>query len=142
MSPRIAGSVLVLFVISGCASDRQVGPASEAFDKLAAADQAPAPLAARATGEAGAPMELPAEAQTRPPTASMLIRTGHASIEVDSLELAVDAVSRLAVSMGGYLTNSIVMTGAADQPRATLEVRVPSDRYGGAMGGLAAIGKV
>ncbi|MEZ4585029.1 MAG: DUF4349 domain-containing protein [Gemmatimonadales bacterium] len=142
MSPRIAGIALVLLAISGCASDRRVGPASEAFDKLDVANQASAPLAARVAGEAGASLEPPADAQTRPPTTSMLIRTGQASIEVDSLEVAVDAVSRLAVSMGGYLTNSIVMTGAADQRRATLEVRVPSDRYDGAMSRLAGIGKL
>lgn len=78
------------------------------------------------------------------PTAmpSMIIRTGQASLEVDSLELAMGRVQLLARSVGGFVANSQMQAGAQQQRAATLEIRVPSGRFDDLMNGLAPIGKV
>jgi hypothetical protein len=78
------------------------------------------------------------------PTAmpSMIIRTGQASLEVDSLELAMGRVQLLARSVGGFVANSQMQAGAQQQRAATLEIRVPSARFDDLMNGLAPIGKV
>jgi hypothetical protein len=85
-------------------------------------------------------------AQSVPPLVAqqdaMLIRTGSVTIEVDSLETAVEAVRRLAEAAGGYVTNSETQVGAERTRRATLELRVPADRFDEALGGLDPIGRV
>lgn len=73
---------------------------------------------------------------------SMIIRTGNAYIEVDSLEVAIAQVRRLAESSGGYIANSAIQTGEGQQRQATLEIKIPSNRYDQALGGLAGIGKL
>jgi hypothetical protein len=73
---------------------------------------------------------------------SMIIRTGNAFIEVDSLEIAIAQVRRLADSAGGYVANSSIQTGEGQQRSATLEIKIPSNRYDQAIGGLSGIGKL
>ena len=73
---------------------------------------------------------------------SMIIRTGNASIEVDSLEIAIEQVRQLAQSAGGYIANSSIQTGEGQHRLATLEIKVPSNRYDQAVGGLSGIGKL
>jgi hypothetical protein len=73
---------------------------------------------------------------------SMIIRTGSAFLEVDSLESAIAQVRGLALAAGGYVANSAIQTGEGQQRQATLEIKVPSSRYDQAVGGLAAIGKL
>ncbi len=73
---------------------------------------------------------------------SMIIRTGNAFIEVDSLETAIAAVRRLAEGAGGYIANSSIQTGEGQLRQATLEIKVPANRYDQALGGLAGIGKL
>ncbi len=73
---------------------------------------------------------------------NMLIRTATASIEVDSLEIAVAQVKQLAAQFGGYLANSGVETGKKRLRNATLEVKIPVTRFDDALSGLTPIGKV
>jgi hypothetical protein len=73
---------------------------------------------------------------------SMIIRTGNAYIEVDSLESAIAQVRQLAEAAGGYVANSSIQTGEGQQRQATLEIKVPSNQYDQAVGGLAGIGKL
>jgi hypothetical protein len=72
----------------------------------------------------------------------MLIRTGQASIEVDSLERAVQEVRLLARRVGGYVANTAMQTGRGELRSATLEVKVPAERFDDGLTGLAPIGKV
>jgi len=74
--------------------------------------------------------------------ASMLIRTGQASIEVDSLEAAVSRVRLLAGRIGGYIANTTMQTGRGQLRSASLEVKVPAERFDEALAGLAPIGKL
>ena len=73
---------------------------------------------------------------------NMVIRTGQTSIEVDSLERAVAQVRLLAGRVGGYVANTIVQTGRGQLRSATLEVKIPADRFEDGLGGLGAVGKL
>ncbi len=59
---------------------------------------------------------------------SMVIRTGQASIEVDSLERAVAQVRLLAARVGGC--------------SASLEVKIPAERFDDGLNGLTPLGKL
>lgn len=108
---------------------------------LALARREPAPRApdggasAPATGVQG---PVARDSAGRP----MLIRTGHASVRVDSLEAAVAALRRLAAALGGVVGNVSVSAGEQQVRSATLELRIPAARFDEAMGGLAPIGRV
>ena len=72
----------------------------------------------------------------------MLIRTGDASVEVDSLEPAVAALRALAARVGGFVANT-AFSGGRDQVReATLQLRIPAARFDETHGALAALGRV
>jgi hypothetical protein len=73
---------------------------------------------------------------------AMVIRTGMASIEVDSVELAVARVQRLAVQLGGYVGNTSVSTGDEERRSATIELKIPAPRFDQAVSGLRPIGRV
>ena len=75
-------------------------------------------------------------------TASMVIRTGQASIEVDSLDRAVSQVRLLAGRIGGYVANTTMQTGGGQLRSASLEVKFPADRFDEGLSGLAPIGKL
>jgi len=74
--------------------------------------------------------------------ANMVIRTGQTSIEVDSLERAVAQVRLLAGRVGGYVANTTMQTGRGQLRAATLEVKIPADRFDDGLGGLSALGKL
>ncbi len=88
----------------------------------------------------GIPAPPPPQDNAQP--GSMLIRNGNVSIRVDSLEPAMDAVRRLATDLGGFVGNVSVSTGDYEVRSATLQLRVPSNRFDDAMGGMAPLGKV
>jgi hypothetical protein len=88
----------------------------------------PDPSQVRVTDTAGAP--------------SMLIRTGNAQIEVDSLEIAMQQVRDLAQRLGGYIANTQLAGGRNQIRSATLEMKIPVARWGDAVSGLRPIGKV
>ena len=73
---------------------------------------------------------------------SMIIRTGSANIEVDSLEPAIEKVRLLAQRVGGYVANTSIQSGREQMRAATLEIKLPANRWGDAITGLRPIGKV
>src|SRR2546425_11518803 len=85
--------------------------------------------------------ELPIPTPIDAPS-NMLIRTATASIEVDSLEIAVAQVKQLAAQFGGFVANSGVETGKKRLRNATLEVKIPVTRFDDALSGLTPIGRV
>ena len=104
---------------------------------MAEANQAPAPSAV-----ARNVAFVPAGSIRESTSISMIIRTGNASIEVESLEVAVEKLQRLAEAVGGYIANSAIHTGEGQQRQSTLEIKIPSSRYDQAVGGLSGIGKL
>jgi len=73
---------------------------------------------------------------------AMVIRTGQAFIEVEKVDPAVLRIRQLAAQVGGYIANSSVSGGRDQIRQATLEVKIPSQRYDEAVGSLSTIGKV
>jgi hypothetical protein len=113
--------------------------ATDQFRKTAneAAQAAPPPAA---TVPSGMP---PVSAVSQPSLASsMIIRTGYAGVEVDSLDTAIARVRQLAQRVGGFVANTEVQGGKDQLRSASLGVKVPSDRFDEALAGLAPIGKV
>jgi hypothetical protein len=99
---------------------------------------------------ASAPQTPPSPAPVAPSQAtavsqlssSMIIRTGYAGVEVDSLDVAIARVRALAARVGGFVANTAVQGGKDQLRSASLEVKVPSERFDEALSGLAPIGKV
>lgn len=73
---------------------------------------------------------------------SMVIRSGNASVEVDSLERAIASVQRLTLSFGGYVGNTAILLGRDQVRRASIELRIPRSRYDEAVAGLSPLGRV
>jgi hypothetical protein len=72
----------------------------------------------------------------------MVIRTGNASVEVDSLEPAMDGLRRLAQRVSGFVGNSTIQSGREQLRQATLEIKVPAARFDELTGGLAPLGRI
>jgi len=88
--------------------------------------------------------EVPEMSAPPSPTvmANMIIRTAAASIEVDSLEPAVQRLNELATRLGGYVAGSGIESGKNQQRRAFIELKIPSARFDEVKTGLAPIGKL
>jgi hypothetical protein len=127
----------------GAATDGVVGDVSGQLREVAVA---PAPaIVSQAVSDAnasGPPQQAgPIANQTSDITSSaMIIRTGTATIKVDSLEPAVARLRALATSVGGYVGNTSMQTGKDQLRSATVEIKVPSQRWGQLLVGLKPIG--
>jgi hypothetical protein len=131
-APTAAASAPEMRELRGSVTGRAV-----AADYAAAAPPPP-PAVAPAPGAA-----LPASsAQPDAAATSMVIRTGQAAVEVDSLEPALAAVRALAARLGGHVGNATMAAGRDQVRSATLQVRVPSDRFDALVGGLSPLGRV
>jgi hypothetical protein len=134
--------------VTACTTAREVEPDAEARDRAgfrqaARTDvgaRAPAPMVVQQKAVAtAAEVALFSRANLAP---SMVIRTGQASIEVDSLEPAVARVRLLAARVGGYVANTVMQTGRGDLRSASLEVKIPAERFDDGLNGLAPLGKL
>ncbi len=152
MTRSFALALLTLAACSGEASMPAVEPGASmdglavsapAMEVADGARMAPSLGRGVAGGVAGG---VAADAIKRAPQASdsarMLIRTANVGIKVDSLEVAMAALRRLASALGGTVGNVSVNAGEFQVRSATLELRVPSARFADAMAGMSPIGKV
>jgi hypothetical protein len=73
---------------------------------------------------------------------SMIIRSGNATVEVDSLEIAVAELRLLATRLSGYVANTSMQTGAEEMRSASLELKIPAARFDEAIQGLRPLGTV
>jgi hypothetical protein len=73
--------------------------------------------------------------------APMIVRTGSAVIQVDSLEPAVARLRLLAQQLGGYVGNTSMETGANQVRSASVEMKIPARRWSELLTGLKPIGK-
>lgn len=117
-----------------------------------ASTEASAPAAVRFEGPSPAappapPRGAPSEPSAELPTTqgimpSMVIRTGDARIEVDSLEIALARLHALATQLGGFIGNTSMQAGEREVRQAMVELKMPADRFEAARSGLSGIGKV
>jgi hypothetical protein len=112
---------------------------SKTADQRASAGRSSTAFAATATG-----VGMPAAGAVTAPasTGAMLIRTGTAGIEVDSLDAAIARVRTLALRVNGFVANTAIQGGRDQLRTASLELKVPSERFDDAIAGLSPIGKV
>jgi hypothetical protein len=75
-------------------------------------------------------------------TSRLIIRTGQASIEVDSLEQSMVELRRLAQRVGGFVADASVQSGRNQLRSATLQLKVPASRFDELTEGLAPLGKL
>ena len=96
----------------------------------------------RSESEGGTGFVLPGTGVAALPVDAMLIRTGNASIEVRSLTPAIDQVRALAGQMGGFVANTSIQAGGERLRSASIELRIPNDRFDAAVSGLNGLGKL
>lgn len=76
------------------------------------------------------------------PATRLILRTGQASIEVDSLEPAMTELRRIVQRAGGFVADASVQSGRNQLRHATLELKVPSTRFDELTEGLQPIGRL
>jgi len=103
-----------------------------------------AAMGSPAMAQEGAPVQDPLQGigQFNTGTQSMLIRTGQAFIEVESLDPAVLKVRQLAAQVNGMIANSSIIGGRDQIRQATFELKIPAGKYDETVSSLSTIGKV
>ena len=126
---------------AGAAPAREFATVSKvaADEKQSYRDKHEEAFAATATGAA---MPAASAVSVATTAGAMIIRTGTAGIEVDSLDTAIARVRTLALRVNGFVANTTVQGGRDQLRSASLEIKVPSERFDDALAGLSPIGKV
>jgi hypothetical protein len=75
-------------------------------------------------------------------TSRLIIRTGQASIEVDSLEPSMAELRRIVQRVGGFVADASVQSGRNQVRSATLELKVPASRFDQLTEGLEPLGRL
>jgi len=153
MATTTRRAAVLLLILLGCGRENAREDVAEYG--VAAGKAAPAPARtavgvlardAASSGDnamdAAAPEQVaPTETQD-PAAAPMVIRTGNASIQIDSLETAIGQVRALADRVGGYIANSQIQSGDNQVRSANIEIKVPANRFDALVTGLTPLGKV
>jgi uncharacterized protein DUF4349 len=80
---------------------------------------------------------LPFDASDR-----LIVRTGKASIEVDSLERSMAELRRIVQRVGGFVADASIQSGRNQLRSATLELKVPASRFDDLTEGLEPLGRL
>ena len=72
----------------------------------------------------------------------LIIRTGQASIEVDSLRPSMAELRRIVQRLGGFVADASVQSGRNQVRSATLELKVPASRFDELTEGLEPLGRL
>jgi hypothetical protein len=76
------------------------------------------------------------------PDARLMVRTGQASIEVDSLEPSMAELRRIVQRTGGFVADASVQSGRNQLRSATLQLKVPASRFDDLTESLAPLGRL
>jgi hypothetical protein len=123
-------------------SGRVGGAADETSSAVGLARAAAPPMTSPEPGAQLAAIQFPVSTASDSIAPTMVIRTGQASVEVDSLGAAVQVTRSLAQRVGGWVANSAVQSGREQVRTATIEIKVPAPRFDQLVEGLRPIGKV
>jgi hypothetical protein len=107
-----------------------------------AQSRADAPAQRDAAQPVAPPMPSSVTTSTQPSSSSMVIRSGTASVQVDSLEVAIGALRASSSAFGGFIGNTWITTGEDQVRRASIEIKLPAAQYDAAIAGLTPLGKV
>jgi hypothetical protein len=72
----------------------------------------------------------------------LIVRTGQASIEVDSLETAMAELRQIVHRAGGFVADASIQSGRNQIRSATLELKVPASRFDDLTEGLRPLGRL
>jgi Domain of unknown function (DUF4349) len=76
------------------------------------------------------------------PAARLIVRTGQASIEVDSLNPSMAELRRIVQRVGGFVADASIQSGRNQIRSATLQVKIPSNRFDDLTAGLEPLGRL
>jgi hypothetical protein len=135
------------------ACDRNQRVSNEAARKEMQSNGTPGAVSLRSMDQpvAASPQEAPGEggaaghwsgADPLDATSPLIVRTGQASIEVDSLEASMANLRRLVLRVGGFVADASVQSGRNQLRSATLQLKVPAARFDDLTEGLSPLGKV
>jgi hypothetical protein len=144
---RSIRTALLLLVVAACGGETSLRREEQvdfmetapATDRNEVAQSASGGVVPRAPAPRQASQPVPVQTPAVP---AMIIRTGNATVEVDSLERAVARVRRMAQELGGYVGNTSQTGGEREARTATLELKIPAPRFDQALGGLRPLGEV
>jgi uncharacterized protein DUF4349 len=147
-APLLAATLVLAAPLTSCDHSPSAGR-STVGSPLQARDDAPA-SAAEVKAVAANDAEVQQSASVPPfwsdpaadPASRLIIRTGQAGIEVDSLEPALDLLRMTATRIGGFVGNANIQTGRNQVRQATVEIKVPAGRFDDLTDGLRPLGRV
>jgi hypothetical protein len=151
------GRMMILGLIQAAllmACDRPVSrsQAGTSADRKELQDKVASPVALGTVGNRSV-----SEQETRPSTepagqwsrlaaydagARLIVRTGQASIEVDSLQRSMAELRRIVVGVGGFVADASVQSGRNQLRSATLQLKVPASRFDDLTEGLQPLGRL
>ncbi len=76
------------------------------------------------------------------PASRLIVRTGQASIEVDSLSPSMAELRRIVQRVGGFVADASIQSGRNQVRSATLQVKIPSERFDDLTAGLEPLGRL
>jgi uncharacterized protein DUF4349 len=76
------------------------------------------------------------------PAGRLIVRTGQAGIEVDSLEPSMAELRRIVQRVGGFVADASVQSGRNQLRSATLQLKVPASRFDDLTQGLEPLGRL
>jgi uncharacterized protein DUF4349 len=132
--------------------DRSKSHSQAARDRSELSSKAASPVALGAM-DRPAVSEREASAQNQAPdqwsragvfdgASRLIVRTGQASIEVDSLQPAMAELRRIAQRVGGFVADASVQSGRNQLRSATLQLKVPAARFDDLTEGLEPLGRL
>jgi hypothetical protein len=131
VAPRRAMPADAASEVRAITADPASAPASDALAGTVSGQGSSASASLSQFGP-GTPSGIPA----------MLVRTGHASLQVDSLDVALAHIRAGAQRVGGYVAGTQLTGGEVQRREATVQLRVPSARFDEVVAGLSPLGKV
>jgi Domain of unknown function (DUF4349) len=144
---------LALALVMACRDSADKLNVARERDTSAAHDKAANPVALGTVGQAMSQAEATPASPARDQgsasrwsaydtTSRLIIRTGQASIEVDSLESSMEELRRAVQKVGGFVADASVQSGRNQVRSATLELKVPALRFDQLTEALGPIGRL
>ena len=131
-------ALLQVALLAACEGDTSSGSTTEQDISTTPEAQAKPSADAIALGSVGKD-ERPAAAD---PLERLILRSGQAGIEVDSLEPAMADLREATRRVGGFVADAAIRSGRHQVRQATLELKVPSARFDELTEGLQPIGRL
>ena len=142
---------LPVAILVACGDSSGNPKAARERDTSASQDKAANPVALGAVGRStvsqaeaapASPSTHQSVAATFDPATRLIIRTGQASIEVDSLESSMAELRRAVQKVGGFVADASIQSGRNQIRSATLELKVPAVRFDDLTEALSPIGRL